>query len=142
MNAPLGTWDPRQAALSNEPLWDREQAIAWCAEKWPVAAEMGWYIGLTGSTLYRGDSTKDIDIILYKHRGSEACPAPHTQVASTLCECSADKIIAAWKLNALEKGYELGVCDAADGGPQPMQVLVGHWNGKRIDFMIFGEPVL
>lgn len=48
-----------------------EKAIEACIEMEAMLSPIGYHCGLTGSTLYKGESTKDIDIIVYPHQISE-----------------------------------------------------------------------
>lgn len=48
-----------------EERWTLEEGQALVAALWEPMKEMGLYVGMTGSTLWRGWSTKDLDIILY-----------------------------------------------------------------------------
>lgn len=57
-----------------EPLWTQEDALLFCMKLWPIAKQYGWYIGLTGSCLYRGDSFKDMDLVAYQHVGHTRQP--------------------------------------------------------------------
>ena len=45
-----------------------EKAISVCREIQEKLKPIGYNCGLTGSTLYDGESTKDIDIIVYPHQ--------------------------------------------------------------------------
>lgn len=52
-------------------MWTREEAF-WVIERLePIMAEMGAHVALGGSVLYRGSSTKDLDIIVYPHNADK-----------------------------------------------------------------------
>lgn len=51
-----------------------EQAIDICRELESKLDPIGYHCGLTGSTLYKGESEKDIDIIIYPHQVSKQIP--------------------------------------------------------------------
>ena len=42
-------------------------AVKICREIEPKLRGIGYHCGLTGSTLYAGESSKDVDIIIYPH---------------------------------------------------------------------------
>ncbi len=44
-----------------------------CQELEPKLAEIGYHLALAGSLLYRGESTKDIDILIYPHTSQVNC---------------------------------------------------------------------
>lgn len=49
-------------------MWTREQAF-WVIELLePLLANAGAHCALNGSVLYRGSSTKDLDLIVYPHK--------------------------------------------------------------------------
>jgi hypothetical protein len=48
-----------------------EDGIRICREMEAVLAPLGYHTALTGSLLYKGQSTKDADIIVYPHQVSE-----------------------------------------------------------------------
>ncbi len=48
-------------------MWTQQEAI-WCLVSLEARLkEVGCHCGLTGSILYRGDSKKDLDVIIYPH---------------------------------------------------------------------------
>lgn len=51
----------------NESVITLEEAIKVAREIEEKLKEIGYHCGLTGSTLYKGESRKDIDIIVYPH---------------------------------------------------------------------------
>lgn len=57
-----------------EPVITLEEAIIICKELEVKLKEIGYHCGLTGSMLYKGQSTKDIDIIIYPHQVSQTRP--------------------------------------------------------------------
>jgi hypothetical protein len=44
-----------------------QHAVFWVQAKEPVAASLGAHLALTGSTIFKGESQKDTDIICYPH---------------------------------------------------------------------------
>ena len=48
-------------------MWSLNEAIAWIQQNEPLAASVGWHLGLTGGVLFRNGSDKDLDVICYKH---------------------------------------------------------------------------
>lgn len=46
-------------------LWVRDEAIEFCTNLWMDLEPAGYYCALTGSLLYRGESKKDLDLIIY-----------------------------------------------------------------------------
>ena len=57
-----------------EKILTTADAVNICREIEPILAGIGYHCGLTGSTLYKGKSTKDIDIIIYPHQISKQLP--------------------------------------------------------------------
>jgi predicted nucleotidyltransferase len=49
-------------------IWTREEALLFCSVHWEKFKEIGWHIGLTGSVLYKGHSSKDLDLIFYPRK--------------------------------------------------------------------------
>ena len=100
-----------------------EEAISVCREIEERLKPIGYHCGLTGSTLYKGESFKDIDIIVYPHQVSDT---------KTL-----DEIIIA-------SGVTTNMYQS-QGNLKPLQVtpsttdklvLVGGYNGYRIDLFV------
>lgn len=58
----------------SEPVITFEEAITLCRELEVRLKDIGYHCGLTGSMLYKGKSTKDIDIIIYPHQVSQTRP--------------------------------------------------------------------
>jgi hypothetical protein len=53
-------------------MWTLQEALAILAKLEPELKKMNAHCGLTGSVMYRGDSKKDLDIIIYpRHKNSE-----------------------------------------------------------------------
>lgn len=48
-----------------------DDAIRICREMEELLKPIGYHCGLTGSTLYKGRSEKDVDIIVYPHQISQ-----------------------------------------------------------------------
>jgi hypothetical protein len=48
-----------------------EDGIRICREIEDVLSPLGYHTALTGSLLYKGRSTKDVDIVVYPHQVSE-----------------------------------------------------------------------
>jgi hypothetical protein len=55
-------------------MWTQQEAIWMLASLEPRLKEVGCHCGLTGSVLYRGDSKKDLDVIIYPHWKKDAEP--------------------------------------------------------------------
>lgn len=58
-----------------------ELALKTIRELEPILAEIGYHSALTGGVLFRGESEKDIDIILYPHDPNVTCSDTIIQVA-------------------------------------------------------------
>lgn len=46
-------------------MWTLEEALTLIRELNPLLVEAGWYFGLTGSVLIKGESVKDLDLIVF-----------------------------------------------------------------------------
>jgi hypothetical protein len=99
----------------------RQQAIDICNEIEAKLAPIGYHCGLTGSTLYRGYSEKDIDIIIYPHQVSSELPM----------QVVLDAIGAQTDMYPSTSNYEPSkiVPSTTD-----KLVVVSDYNGIRIDF--------
>lgn len=51
--------------LEEVPLWTLEDALNLVRSTQEALTPIGWYIGLTGSVLFKGESYKDLDLIFY-----------------------------------------------------------------------------
>jgi len=57
-----------QNYMENEKsMWTQAEAIVMLSALEPELAMQGFHCALTGSVLYRGTSTKDLDVIIYPH---------------------------------------------------------------------------
>lgn len=96
------------------------QAIEICREIEEKLKPIGYHCGLTGSTLYKGISTKDIDIIVYPH-----------QISQTL---RLSEIIA--QIGLRTNMYPSQDCyhpkEIAPSTTDKL-VVVGNYNGVRVD---------
>jgi hypothetical protein len=48
-------------------LWTQQAAVQKCVEIETYLDQMGWHVGLTGGTLYKPGTRKDVDFIVYPH---------------------------------------------------------------------------
>jgi hypothetical protein len=95
-------------------MWTLDEALITAKQFEELAAQHGYHVGLTGGTLYRGSSTKDLDLVVY----------PHSTERQLRRE-----------LMASLKGF--GVSWDNDGirhYNDDKLVATGQYNGKRIDF--------
>jgi hypothetical protein len=51
--------------LQEARTWRLQDAVELIEELRPELESVGWTLGLTGSVLFRGESTKDLDLIVY-----------------------------------------------------------------------------
>ena len=49
------------------PIWTMDEAREFIDKVRAAVQPAGWEVGLTGSVLQRGESTKDLDLILFPH---------------------------------------------------------------------------
>lgn len=54
-----------------------QEGLEFCREIEERLVKIGYHCGLTGSILYKGESEKDIDIIIYPHQVSKQLPVNH-----------------------------------------------------------------
>ena len=47
------------------PLWTLKEACTFCSQLHDFLAPLGYDVGLAGGILFRGESDKDIDVIIY-----------------------------------------------------------------------------
>lgn len=51
--------------------WFLDEALTLIRHFQPLFEVKGWHLGLTGSVLYRFESHKDLDLIVYPHKRTE-----------------------------------------------------------------------
>jgi predicted nucleotidyltransferase len=100
-----------------------EKAIEIVREIEQNLSPFGYHCGLTGSTLYKGESEKDIDIIVYPHQVSETIPLNSVVEASGV-ESSM------YSTNGHLKPKEISPSTT------DKLVVVGTYKGYRIDLFI------
>lgn len=52
-------------------MWTLEEAIKLLRELEPTANAHGLHLGITGSVLYKGESQKDLDIVVYPRKTTQ-----------------------------------------------------------------------
>jgi hypothetical protein len=52
-------------------VWTAKPALEFCSKLWPMAAKHDWHFGMTGGVMYKGESSKDLDLIFYPHTGTK-----------------------------------------------------------------------
>lgn len=87
----------------------------------PELARRGLHASVGGSLMYRGDSEKDIDLIIYRHNPGDA---PMAQPVSASVEAAA--LVAGFTVDHQRSG----------SGRRNREVLVTWWGEKRIDLII------
>jgi hypothetical protein len=98
------------------PLWQLSEAVEVLREVESIITPYGFHCGLTGSVLYKGESNKDLDIILYPH-------------ANSYTDSDLERVLVAL-------GYKLG-------GEEPstitkVRTVKGHKiRDKKVDLFIF-----
>lgn len=84
-------------------MWTREDALELVAKLWPALEERGWYCGLTGSVLVRGESRKDLDLIVYPKCFDPKHPLKMEDMRRALRSvgmrplASRDRVVAEWR---------------------------------------------
>lgn len=112
--------------LSQEPVWTYALALQLINQLDPLLREIGWVSGLTGGVLFRGESYKDLDIIIYPFEdGGNFPPEQRSRDAVT------------------QLLFGLGFERHEYGSPSSCLNDVEIWqlNGKRVDFFFFQAPV-
>lgn len=98
-------------------IWNIEQAQKLCSNLEHTLKSVGAHVALGGSVLYNGQSSKDVDIFVYPHRGNDEPLSP-----------------------VLSKLYEWGFSDSIDkpstGGGKVIRVM-NDISGRRVDFFFF-----
>lgn len=62
---------------NTKPIWNTESAIELIRDIQAKFADAGLHLAFTGSVLYRGESTKDLDFIVYPHK----CPMSYEDMS-------------------------------------------------------------
>ena len=58
--------------MDEELFWTQSEAISLCRLLEPIAANHGFHVALAGGCLHQGGRRPDLDIVLYKHEGTES----------------------------------------------------------------------
>jgi len=72
--------------------WSLGQAQTFCAEVERVLATYGYHVALAGSVLYAGQSSNDLDLMIYPHKDNNILFEPEN-LADILFK---SKLISAW----------------------------------------------
>lgn len=83
--------------------WTLEQARSLLNYLEPQLAAVGYHVGLMGSVLLRGESSKDLDIIIYPHNKMvQDIPRVHAVLVSLELKQQADivNVLKTWKFRA------------------------------------------
>ena len=91
----------------------------------PILSETGFHVGLTGSTLYRGESKKDLDFIIYPHCVSPKEIPNFDKASAALKRAGLERVLPADEVEATRR--TLGSFDTK-------RVEIWTWQGKRVDF--------
>jgi hypothetical protein len=114
---------PREFTLEKKPIvWCRDEAVALCAHLWK-ALDPVFHVGLTGGCLYRGHSTKDVDIIIY----------PRNEPGAGFSVDRARKMLTAAGLKFIREP----ATDPSGSRWAHRLVEVWEWEGKRVDVFFF-----
>lgn len=62
--------EPVSSKKDKPVRWTLESAVEFIRDLEPILASLGWHCALTGSVLYKGESRKDLDLVVYPHRTS------------------------------------------------------------------------
>jgi len=57
--------------MEEELMWTQAEAISLCRLLEPIAASHGFHVALAGGCLHRGGRRPDLDLVLYRHDGSD-----------------------------------------------------------------------
>lgn len=113
------------ASHRDRVMWIEREAIELCKELWPHMEERGFYIGITGSILYRGWSGHDLDLIVYPHDASSIDAVDTVETVRTALT---------------DFGFELEFNHgyvrqrwAERGSTDTKYLEVYSWKGKRVD---------
>lgn len=109
--------------MSNKQLWTLKQALALIRKWQPLAWGCGLHLALAGSVLNRGDSVKDLDIIVMGMNNGDA-PNWHKFKRLTGIDTAIMSVEDYLEMeNALNDGRKL---------------YKSAYRGKRIDFFVYG----
>lgn len=102
--------------LDGPPMWTHEEALVLIRKLEPLLAHAGFHVGLGGSVLHRGESWKDLDIIVFPHDASLALEPYEALVEAGLTrKRTADEVRRLWQKggeNTDTKSVEVWWCDA------------------------------
>lgn len=101
--------------------WNLQEALTLARLIEPIVVQFGYHTALGGGVLLRGESEKDVDIILYE-RTKDTKPAPPKEVLAGLVAIGFSE-----KFHLCKHG-----ASAAEIG-EYKKVFVGTFFGKRVD---------
>jgi hypothetical protein len=109
----------------------RQEAIDICSWLEPYFAAKGMHLALGGSLLYRGTSTKDIDILVYPHNAKAG-------EASYITEGEVRKIITEFGFKEI---YPLDGESFTGSSAIPGVIVTAHVHQQtRVDFILLARP--
>lgn len=118
----LSTKAPEKPSFKS--TWTTAQAHKFINELRPHLANAGWGLGLTGSVLFDGASSKDLDLIVYPITQEEDC------VPNLVPAWGAMK---AFGMKQIKLASEVKKSWKARGSNDTKHVEIWNWNGKRVD---------
>jgi len=116
----------------NNIVWTFEEAVEFCRELREQILPIGFNVGLTGSCLYSGKSSKDIDVILYPMKS----PGPW-DFKSLRCALQVGGRLKCIKNREEVNGVRGTGYDGKSENPierDKKWVEVWDYKGKRVDF--------
>ena len=109
--------------LKKDVQWTLGSAVDFCRFIQPLIREGGYHCGLTGSSLIHGESTKDVDILIYPHDKSVTSFIGATMILEGHCGIQGLRKCLAGKSEEELAKY-----------PDDKDIWIGDYKGKRVDF--------
>lgn len=113
--------------------WLRDEAVAFLSKLWDFI-DPDYHVALTGSVLYSGASTKDLDVIVYPHT-SPSDEHPNFNLEGIRSRLRAFGMTQRPKVE-IEKMHPAS-CMEVTGSWRHRLVEIWEWQGKRVDIFYF-----
>ncbi len=120
--------------LPKPAMWTLEEGLAFIRDLQPKAWANGYHLALAGGVLNRGESFKDLDIIVMGMSNRILPDVGRITGAPNRVGLIGDIINGMGITNFYST-------DRPEYGPSLMELWKGEWKSKPIDFFIYDEPV-
>lgn len=93
--------------MSNRDPWTLDEALPVIRKLMPVCKRLGYQLSLTGSVLWEGRSTKDLDLQMVSLEASFSLPAP-SQILATIAQALSAEVVGHCEESLTREGIRAG----------------------------------